>query len=645
MNEDQAKLAASRLTLLASLQSPAKSEDASVSKGKAKGKASVTSAPVVPTKGKGRGKAGPPDKGKGKGPPPPPGKGKGKGKVKGGIEPTRLDVKTGVPMHSLDWKRFIFGKEPLIEGKDTIWQCISDEIANDFVLGDAKLRAEIEERFGKDTSKKVATMTSAKKTEKFLTASIDPKVRLQLELFVKKFKSKSLEPDTIAKAICAKDGGVLDRQLLKDLARMCDQIPINLEDQLKLKEKATPGVPFGEVEQYMLQLKKIPALEARLECWGFLEDLPDMLEMYSKMSHQLHGALDCFRNSKALPVLLSVTLAVGNFLNGGNKRLGRADAFHMDAFGKNGDLTKVKDATRKGLGELILKYFIANHPAEAALLLSELAPMFQLIRRRVTLGEAWDVDKEVSSTVESFKKNVTMFVRAFREKKAKLDEVGKDVMDQADTIHTDFAVTFKGAEGQIQELAGRLVSGGDSFRDADDAKEQLGEIGLLEYKLENLMIWFCDEKTELYLPLGLNHQHTTFELFCLTWDDFLFPESAIIGGGRAEKVIKDQIIPRFCKVGKEIALGDLEFLWGFKQAGSSPKSGERKRREGLTLRKRTRRTKHEDDIEEDGADAHTSNPAAAALLAAMDGAATASDADLALASVPEEGDGEEPKLE
>ena len=114
---------------------------------------------------------------------------------------------------------------------------------------------------------------------------------------------------------------------------------------------------WDPVEQYMEDLCEISCPSMRLSSWEFLYQLPERLSQLQENLLKFEKMVKCFmkcfskeelkeERPSELPFLLSLVLAFGNYLNGGKneKRLGRADGFHVELLGRPGGLDLVNDA-------------------------------------------------------------------------------------------------------------------------------------------------------------------------------------------------------------------------------------------------------------------------------------------------------------
>jgi hypothetical protein len=145
-----------------------------------------------------------------------------------------------------------------------------------------------------------------------------------------------------------------DVTLLRDLQLMTRNME-SYVGMIEAKRREESDIDLDEVEQYLLGMSPVEALEQRLDCRIFLLEFPTAFSLNESNGAELQEALRCVRESTFILKLMSFALSIGNYLNGADERLGRADGFHIDAFGEGGSLT----LTRSPEGDL--KQFVIKH--------------------------------------------------------------------------------------------------------------------------------------------------------------------------------------------------------------------------------------------------------------------------------------------
>ncbi|XP_046899838.1 FH1/FH2 domain-containing protein 3-like isoform X2 [Hypomesus transpacificus] len=144
-------------------------------------------------------------------------------------------------------------------------------------------------------------------------------------------------PRTIKTAILNFDEYALNKEGIEKILTM---IPTEEEKQ-KIQEAqlASPDVPLGSAEQFLLTLSSITELSARLQLWAFKMDYEVMEKEVAEPLQDLKEGMDQLEKNKTLRYILSTLLAIGNFLNGTN-----AKGFELSYLEK---VPEVKDTVHK----------------------------------------------------------------------------------------------------------------------------------------------------------------------------------------------------------------------------------------------------------------------------------------------------------
>eukprot|EP00928_Gymnodinium_smaydae_P029427 TRINITY_DN22168_c0_g1_i2.p1 TRINITY_DN22168_c0_g1~~TRINITY_DN22168_c0_g1_i2.p1 ORF type:complete len:1171 (-),score=263.01 TRINITY_DN22168_c0_g1_i2:185-3697(-) len=489
-------------------------------------------APPPPPPGKGE-KGPPPPGGKGaKGPPPGVGKGKGK---KGRVEPSKPVVKPKEAMKSLQWTRLLIGDK--LEKGCTIWDLVPD-------LTDAVPVDEMVARFSKNASRVAVNKDESagpKKAEVKEIQIIPSNNRLPYEIAVRSLPSV----DVITEAIADLDEGALSPEAVRDLMQWFCSDPSSLE-QLEAMGKARPELPVAKPEQYMMVVGKIPAVRMRLSCWDFVRSLPENLDLYEERVKLFESMVDAFRESKLMPSILGLVLAFGNYLNGGNSRLGQADGFNLDTLV---ELNSVKDARGKELRYLLFETLCQERTEEAQQLLSDLAPFFVNMQRMMSKGTGDDGDhlaKKVIVRIEDFNGIVNKLENDINERKKEFKNEITFITDPADMCRLRMPDLLQKAEDRIRSFISNVERAKTKFADL-----------LKWYYFEEMPKTFKDEnglpKTKVEPVLS--------DDWCTLWDNFFFPPENF--ERKDDKTKNEFFVPRYCK-DKELDVEDLEVYWDIK---------------------------------------------------------------------------------
>ncbi|XP_018123099.1 FH1/FH2 domain-containing protein 3 isoform X3 [Xenopus laevis] len=144
-------------------------------------------------------------------------------------------------------------------------------------------------------------------------------------------------PRTIKMAILNFDEYALNKEGIDKILTM---IPTEEETQrIQEAQLASPDIPLGSAEQFLLTLSSISELSARLHLWAFKMDYELMEKEITEPLYDLKEGMNQLENNKTFAYILSTLLATGNFLNGTN-----AKAFDLSYLQK---VPEVKDTVQK----------------------------------------------------------------------------------------------------------------------------------------------------------------------------------------------------------------------------------------------------------------------------------------------------------
>ena len=114
--------------------------------------------------------------------------------------------------------------------------------------------------------------------------------------------------------------------------------------QLVEESKAYPDARWEKSEEYIIHLVSIPMVEHRLKIWKYILDFPEDQEFILAFGKDLDEAFDILIASKTMRVILGITLALGNIMNGGNPR-GQADGFNIEALARLNNIADIEKKT------------------------------------------------------------------------------------------------------------------------------------------------------------------------------------------------------------------------------------------------------------------------------------------------------------
>jgi len=524
-------------------------------KGKGKGKA-----PAAPAEGETANSSGASSGGGSKGE----GKGKSKGKGKVQVEPTKPEVKPAQDLKTIPWTRYVVGAQ--IQEGSTIWDQVNQVYEADHIM-EALPLDEIEKRFGKSIGlPKPAQNVEKKEVKKPKTVkltSIAQEQRFQIEVCLRTLPVSLNTGSKAARAVQDLDRSALTVEAINSLRRfLCP----NAEQEQELRSKRQSATEsetvllWDPVEQYMEDLLQISGCSLRLSCWEFLYNLPERLAQLQENLLRFERMVHSFLTSTEIPFLLSLVLAFGNYLNGGKneKRLGRADGFHVELLGRPGGLELVNDTQGRNVRQLIFETFCEKYPSHSERLFQELAPTFALVQRRIGKDSQGvpAVRKSVRVEIEDLDKQLSQLKSEFAKKHQEMKEGLKLIDDPAEKFVIEIPPEFDRAKQHIDDLIRKKDSTLQQF------KAVLSNFKAETYRGDPIVV-------DGQVKDGNPKSEMTSDVWCKIWDDFFVPSERVLSFD--EKRLKSLIEPRFCK-DEPLTVESLALLWGLNKEEPRRKS-------------------------------------------------------------------------
>ncbi|XP_077982193.1 uncharacterized protein LOC144437183 isoform X2 [Glandiceps talaboti] len=170
---------------------------------------------------------------------------------------------------------------------------------------------------------------------------------------------------TIKSAILNMDSVAMNKEAIEKILTM---LPTE-EEKAKINDAITanPDVPLGTAERFLLILSSITELNARLNLWLFKLDYESMEQEVAEPLMDLKKGMEDLRDNKTFKRILSILLAIGNFLNDKQSK-----GFQLDYLAK---VPEVKDTVRKQSLLYHLCTMMQEKFPESSDLYSEVAPI------------------------------------------------------------------------------------------------------------------------------------------------------------------------------------------------------------------------------------------------------------------------------
>eukprot|EP01026_Neomeris_dumetosa_P068328 TRINITY_DN66886_c0_g1_i2.p1 TRINITY_DN66886_c0_g1~~TRINITY_DN66886_c0_g1_i2.p1 ORF type:complete len:353 (+),score=25.57 TRINITY_DN66886_c0_g1_i2:34-1059(+) len=204
-----------------------------------------------------------------------------------------------------------------------------------------------------------------------------------------------------------------------------------LNDYLNGKHPDYPGIKdvdlLGPVEKYFLQVKDIPRLEQRIECFIFARSYDEVQTQVREQLNLVDSALESVFLCNDLVIFLQTVLTVGNILNAGSVK-GGATGFKLSNLpmlynirnnDKNNTLLSfcISQGLRrsKSLGTLAMQLWELNQAAEVQMplveaLLDEIREGFDRIKCELS-----EVDVQFPTNVKQLQPRYARVLRQFQE--------------------------------------------------------------------------------------------------------------------------------------------------------------------------------------------------------------------------------------
>lgn len=144
-------------------------------------------------------------------------------------------------------------------------------------------------------------------------------------------------PRSIKTAILKMDATIMNREGIEKLLTM---LPTEEErSRIQEAQAASPDLPLGSAEQFLLTLASISELPARLKLWAFKLDFENSEKEIADPLMDLKQGMETLKMNKTFRGILSTLLSIGIFLNGNEVK-----GFQLEYLAK---VPEVKDTVHK----------------------------------------------------------------------------------------------------------------------------------------------------------------------------------------------------------------------------------------------------------------------------------------------------------
>ncbi|KXS13715.1 hypothetical protein M427DRAFT_146386 [Gonapodya prolifera JEL478] len=277
----------------------------------------------------------PPPPPPGGGPPPPP----GPGMLRTIPAVKKLQIPTSTrPMKALNWTKLTPAQV-----SNTIWSNLTDDDTKLVDTLGLVWRTEFEDLF---SAKEIAPVqpnaskaANADKVEqKTVINVLDPKRAQNINIALRSLK---LNWEQIKTAVIEADETVLSKDAVTALI---PTIPVD-EDIALVKEVANERQNLGSAERYTLEMSEVPGFGGRLKALAFKNGYEELSADVKRQLEALDRSLRDLKEGKKWRELLKIILALGNYMNGGNR--GGAHGFKIGSILKLGDTKSTVSSGRR----------------------------------------------------------------------------------------------------------------------------------------------------------------------------------------------------------------------------------------------------------------------------------------------------------
>ncbi|XP_075452870.1 formin-2 [Ascaphus truei] len=262
------------------------------------------------------------------------------GSRKAAIEPTR-------PMKPLYWTRIqLHGKRD--SSAPLVWETISEPEVDFHEFENLFSKTAVKER--KKPISDTITKTKAKQVVKLLSNKRSQAVGILMS-------SLHLDMKDIQHAILKLDNSVVDLETLQALYenRALSEEQEKIEKHVKASKNKDHSKPLDKPEQFLYELSMIPNFTERVFCILFHSTFSENICSIHRKLELIQKVCETLRKGPAVLRVLSLVLAFGNYMNGGNRTRGQADGFALDILPKLKDV-KSSDNSRNLLSYIVFYY-------------------------------------------------------------------------------------------------------------------------------------------------------------------------------------------------------------------------------------------------------------------------------------------------
>ena len=233
--------------------------------------------------------------------------------------PTKKKIVLKTKLKQLQWQRVLLLPKTAENRPNLIWNNMKE------------IKLDIDE---------VTYLFGAKKKEADKTEEKKPKVEVKKFLDTKRtqevniIRTKLPEPEVVSNALINFDQSLLNGEQIDGLLKI-----LITQEELEMYKSMGEDGNWDKGEKYIIKINNIPNHVTKLNLWSLINKFEEKLPGMTESLKYMIDACEEIKSNKHFKLILSITLGLGNILNGGSTR-GQADGFHLDLIKK---LPGIKD--------------------------------------------------------------------------------------------------------------------------------------------------------------------------------------------------------------------------------------------------------------------------------------------------------------
>ncbi|KAL1444503.1 hypothetical protein MTO96_029814 [Rhipicephalus appendiculatus] len=234
----------------------------------------------------------------------------------------------------------------------TLWEVLEETPPSDWEEFENLFSRQVQEK------KPTAKTKSAQEKTKQVAKLLDQKRSQNVGILISSLRLEICDVENVMTYVCDVflqpiynfDTSVVSLdtlQALYEIRPTSEELKL-IQDHLALK----PEVPLDKPERFLLDLSRIPEYADRVGCIMFQSTYTESISIVENKLNNLKMTCEALLHSKEVRTILGLILALGNYMNGGNRSRGQADGFGLEI------LAKLKDVKSKDNSLTLLHYIV-----------------------------------------------------------------------------------------------------------------------------------------------------------------------------------------------------------------------------------------------------------------------------------------------